>query len=79
MESVEKFSAAQLTLLAIYGEVKGNSGAKFWRKLADFSVLALFAQVLLIKNGLLLHFLVKLIYGGFWKIFCCPRYPVGDL
>ena len=38
-----------------------------------------FDPCLLIKSRILVHFLVKLIYGSFWKISSCPIHFVGDL
>ena len=60
--------------LVLYG-LYGTIGAKW----TDFAILAQFDQVLLIKSRILVHFLVKLIYGSFWEILSCPSLSIGDL
>ena len=55
-----------------------DSRATFWSKLG-LNGLILAPPCLLIKSRVLLHFLVKLIYGSFWDILSCANHSVGDL
>ena len=52
---------------------------KFGAKWTNFAVLFPFDPGLLIKRRILVHFLVNLIYGGFWEILGCPHHSIDDL
>ena len=54
-------------------------GAKIGLIWANFSSIAPFDPALLIKSRILVHFLVELIYGSFWKVLSNPSHSATDL